>query len=130
MTETLSNRSGGRDVLLTVLVVEDEWLVRDMVARELSEVGYHVLQSETADEAIQLLAGQHVDLLLTDIRLPGILDGWALAEQARKRTPQLHVIYATAYSSEKPRPVANSTIIQKPYRLPDIVAAVGKRLRA
>lgn len=129
MTGTATGR-GSNDVLLTILVVEDEWLVRDMVARELSDVGYRVLQTETADEALTLLTQQHVDLLLTDIRLPGELDGWDLAEQARLRRSELHVIYATAYSTERPRPVPRSVIIQKPYRLPEIVAAVSKQLQA
>jgi CheY-like chemotaxis protein len=127
MTETATGRD---DVLLTILVVEDEWLVRDMVARELSDVGYRVLQSETADEAMILLAQHDVDLLLTDIRLPGELDGWDLAERARLRRPDMQIIYATAYSTERPRPVPRSVVIQKPYRLPEIVAAVSKQLQA
>ncbi|GGC63296.1 response regulator [Chelatococcus reniformis] len=127
MTETAKGRD---DAFLTILVVEDEWLVRDMVARELSDVGYRVLQSETADEAMILLAQHHVDLLLTDIRLPGELDGWDLAERARLRRPDMQIIYATAYSTERPRPVPRSVVIQKPYRLPEIVAAVSKQLRA
>lgn len=120
--------SGGSSGHVTVLVVEDEGLVRDMIARELADVGYRVLESETADEAASLLEREHIDLLLTDIRMPGHLDGWDLAERMRVKRPDVPVIYATGYSREEARPVSNSTLIQKPYRLVDLVDAVGRLL--
>ena len=69
----------------TILVVEDEELVRDMVAEELRDAGFHVLEAADGEAASSLLADDcSVDVLFTDIRLPGPLDGWAVAQLARQ----------------------------------------------
>ena len=110
----------------TILVVEDEWLVRDVIAQELEDAGYAVLQTDSAEQALQMLREQPVDLLFTDIRLPG-LDGWSLAEQARVLHPDLPVIYATGYTIEQPRQVPESFFLNKPYR-PSAVVRAAERL--
>lgn len=110
----------------TILVVEDEWLVRDVVARELEDAGYTVLESDSAERALEVLREREVDLLFTDIRLPGI-DGWSLAEEARILRPDLPVIYATGYTVEQPRQVPESFFLNKPYR-PSAVVKVAERL--
>jgi CheY-like chemotaxis protein len=87
------------------------------VADELEDAGYQVLTARTGEEGLVLLqASPEVDLLFTDIRLPGSLDGWSLAEAARRLRPGLPVIYATGYSIEKPREVPGSRFLTKPYR--------------
>jgi len=64
----------------TVLVVEDEQLMLDIVALELEDAGFAVLQAETGEDAISLLqTSERIDLLLTDIRLPGQISGWTVA---------------------------------------------------
>ena len=111
-----------------VLVVEDEALLLDVVATELEEVGYAVLRAETAEEALRWLrASDPIDLLFTDIRLPGHLDGWRLAEEARALRPSLPVIYATGYSAEQPRQVSDSRFILKPYR-PSLIIKTAQDL--
>lgn len=108
----------------SVLVVEDEPLILDIVADELSDAGFHVLQATTGEEAVAILEGdQAVDLLLTDIRLPGLLDGWCVAERARQRFTTLPVIYVTGYSGEPVRQVPDSILIMKPYRPSAVVKA-------
>jgi CheY-like chemotaxis protein len=108
----------------TILVVEDEWLVGEIVTQELEELGYRVLYTITAEDALKILDGdQMIDLLFTDIRLPGPLDGWQLAEHARTLRPALPVIYATGYTSEEPRQVPRSIFMRKPYRISGVVAA-------
>ena len=108
----------------SVLVVEDEPLILDIVADELSDAGFHVLQATTGEEAVAILEGtQAVDLLLTDIRLPGALDGWCVAERARQRFSALPVIYVTGYSGEPVRQVPDSVLIMKPYRPSAVVKA-------
>jgi CheY-like chemotaxis protein len=72
----------------TVLLVEDEILLSDVVAEELEAAGYQVLTALTGEEALMLLEAQDsVDLLLTDVRLPGGVDGWQVAAAARRTFP-------------------------------------------
>jgi len=77
----------------TVLVVEDEVLVRLMIADELREQGLHVLEASNADDALTILQSSlPVDLLFTDVRMPGRMDGVALARFAHSRFPWLKLI--------------------------------------
>ena len=108
-----------------ILLVEDEVLVRELLALELTEAGYHVLEAADGDEALaHLAAGHDLTLLLTDIRLPGAHDGWAVAAAARANRPDLPVIYITGYSEREVQPVPGGILFRKPFRAADIVAAV------
>ena len=70
---------------VTILVVEDEPLVLDMISQELTDQGFAVLEADTGEAALSIMEnGQTVDVLFTDIRLPGELDGWRLAATARE----------------------------------------------
>ena len=112
----------------TVLIVEDEALVREVATFEFEDAGYRVLGAEDGGTALALLAGEEqIDLLFTDIRLPGDIDGWTIADRARAMRPGLPVIYATAYSSESARPVADSRFVRKPY-LPTAIIATAREL--
>lgn len=109
---------------ISVLVVEDEPMILDIVADELSDAGFTVLQATTGEEAVDILnSDAAVDLLLTDIRLPGTLDGWCVAEHARERFSSLPVIYVTGYSALPIRQVPDSILLMKPYRPSAIVSA-------
>jgi CheY-like chemotaxis protein len=110
----------------TVLVVEDETLVRETIAGELEDAGFVVLEAETAEQGLEMLGQRPVAVLFTDIRLPGRMDGWELAEKARALYPNLPVIYATGYSAEEPRFVSNSIFLRKPYLPSAVIAAVEK----
>ena len=99
-------------------------MILEVVADELNDAGFDVHQASTGEEAMVLLAAQSsLDLLLTDIRLPGRLDGWSVAEQARERFAALSVIYVTGYSGTPARQVPGSVLIMKPYRPTAIVKA-------
>jgi CheY-like chemotaxis protein len=75
---------------MRVLVVEDEDLIRSMVVDDLVEAGFDVLQADSGDEALTYLdAAPPVDVLFTDIRMPGSTDGWQLAEKFRARDPRV-----------------------------------------
>ena len=112
----------------TILVVEDEAVLLDVVAAELADAGFRVLCAANAEEADGMLgAGAGIDLLFTDIRLPGRLDGWDLAERARALNPALPVIYVTGYSAEAPRQVSASVLVMKPYR-PSAIVRVARQL--
>jgi CheY-like chemotaxis protein len=110
------------------VLVEDEEMLLSAVSMEFEDAGYDVLCAGTAEQAYDLLrARPRVDLLFTDIRLPGQLDGWDLAERARALQPDLPVIYVTGYSNEQPRQVAESVLVMKPYRMSAIID-VARRL--
>jgi CheY-like chemotaxis protein len=110
----------------TVLVVEDESLVRETITAELEDAGFIVIEAETAEEGLEILEGKPVDVLFTDIRLPGRMDGWDLAERARDLHADLPVIYATGFSAEQPRFVADSVFLRKPYLPSAVLAAIEK----
>jgi signal transduction histidine kinase len=83
----------------TVLVVEDNDGVREYAVEVLEQLGYRVLAASDAKEALRLLSdGKHVDLLFTDIVLPGAITGRVLADQAKDMRPDLRVLYTTGYT--------------------------------
>ena len=111
----------------TILVVEDDPLVRNMIVWELRDAGYVVTEATTGEAALAALRQSRVDLLFTDIRLSAGIDGWSVAEEARALHPDLPVIYATGYTVEQPRAVPGGIFLHKPYR-PSAVINVAKSL--
>ncbi len=106
-----------------VLFVEDELLISDWVAEVLSEQGLDVQTTTNAANALEHLASVPVDVLFTDINLPGGMDGAALARRAREMRPDLPVIYASARASllKQDARVPGSIVVPKPYE-PALVA--------
>lgn len=113
----------------TILAVEDEALLLDVLTAELEDRNYRVLQALTGEAAISLLREriEEIDLLVTDIRLPGAADGWTVAEEARRLRSNLPVIYVTGYYAQASREVAGSVLIPKPYRAA-VIAATAQQL--
>jgi CheY-like chemotaxis protein len=83
-----------------VLVVEDETKLRKVAVRMLNRLGLQSLQAETAKDALELLADTHVDVLFTDIELPGGMNGTELADVAHDLYPELKVLFTTGYARE------------------------------
>lgn len=111
----------------TVLLVEDEWMLREVIADELADAGYAVTEASSGDRAIKLF-GQKFDFLLTDIRMPGVVNGWDLAEAARATQPHIAVIYMTGYSNVPERRVPDSQLIAKPFSASEIITLMrGER---
>jgi two-component system NtrC family sensor kinase len=82
-----------------ILLVEDDQNVRDFVASALQELGYQVDIAAEGKTALSILdSGKEIDLLLTDVVLPGGLNGRQLADKARKTRPNLRVLFATGYT--------------------------------
>jgi CheY-like chemotaxis protein len=109
----------------TILVVEDEPLLRLTVVEELAERGYTVLEAEDAETAFGIIEGvPGLDLLFTDIRLPGRHDGWHVAEAARRRFPGLPVLYTTGYAPDPQRAVPDGKTLRKPYPLAHLLLAL------
>jgi CheY-like chemotaxis protein len=108
-----------------VLLVEDEPLIRALIADEMAAAGYTVTEASNGREAMTALeASPDFDFLFTDIRIPGIVDGWGIAERARSLNPDIGVVYATGYSAEPPRQVEGSYLLTKPYKPEEAVRAL------
>jgi CheY-like chemotaxis protein len=106
------------------LVVDDEEMVREIVVWALEDMGFDVVGASSGDQAVDLLGRDAIDLLLTDIRMPGGIDGWTLAEKARAVMPDLPVIYVSGYSHEPPRMTKGSVFVQKPLRTETLRQAI------
>jgi len=101
---------------IRVLVVEDEFLICDWVAEALAEQGFAVHTVSNAVDALRHLASAPVDVLFTDINLPGGMDGAALARHARDIIPGLAVVYASArVMPDALTRVPGSIFVPKPY---------------
>ncbi len=114
-----------------ILIVEDEFLIRLTLSEVLVDEGYDVLEADTGDAALALL--QHepgVSVLLTDIQLPGSLDGRALVQRVREVLPTLPVIYMTGRPDSMTGQAtgAREMYVAKPYLPSDICAAVRRML--
>ncbi|WP_432331939.1 PAS domain-containing protein [Agrobacterium rosae] len=94
--QSLSPQSSGRE---TILVVDDEPLVRMIAAEQLQELGYTVLEADDGRSALEILNSDRViDLLVTDVGLPNGINGRQLAEAARVSRPELAVLFITGYA--------------------------------
>lgn len=112
-----------------VLVVEDDPLVRELVVEALREEGYEVIHAANGEQALAWCKRRIADVLVTDIKLPGEVDGWQIAELCREHDPGLRVIYATGFSPVEARPVPGSLTLQKPCQPDRIVKAVRQMRR-
>ena len=114
---------------ITILVADDDPDVRETIATILAEPGYTVVVASDGYEAVGLLADTWVNLLVTDVKMPGI-DGFELARQAKVMRPQLHVIYLSGYSTqdeEEAGPIYGP-ILRKPLRMTDLLGEVSRQL--
>ena len=113
-----------------VLVVEDEAFVREVLAEVLASEGFHVTEAACGDEAAGLFdRPERFDLLLTDVHMPGQLDGLAMAARARRKQPDLPIVVVTG------RPECNAGVsglqprcamVLKPYGLSAIMDAISR----
>jgi CheY-like chemotaxis protein len=110
-------------VPIRVLMVEDEILISEWVAETLEELGFAVYCAANAADALRYLASAPVDVLFTDVNLPGGMDGTALARRARELSPGLSVVYASArVMLDAKLRVPDSMFVPKPY----VPALVGR----
>jgi CheY-like chemotaxis protein len=113
---------------ISVLLVEDEALISMMVSDALSEVGFAVYEAATAEEALRYIgSGGAVDVLFTDINLPGGMSGTELAQAVRALKPDLRVVYASGRyrHDDLPDRVPDSLFVQKPYDLDRLCALLA-----
>ena len=118
-----------------VLRVEDEELIREILAEELREEGFEVIEAGTGDEAIRLLE-EHADfdVVCTDVRMPGKADGIDVAVHARGRIPTVPVLVVSGYASELGRRLEAVTpraaFLPKPFRFSQVSQALRALLPA
>src|SRR5205807_152349 len=117
----------------TVLVVEDNAALRRVVMRQLGELGYRVLAAENAAAGLKLLDWQSIDLILTDVVMPGGINGRELARRARQRWPGIKIVFTSGFSEARLNgdagPLAACTpLLSKPYRKEDLASAAREAL--
>jgi CheY-like chemotaxis protein len=109
---------------ITILVVEDEYFVRECIVSYLSDAGCAVVAAETGEHAIDICrSGVPVDVVFTDIQLPGSVSGFEVAETFRAGQADIPVVYASGNSGNRDRCVAGSLFFEKPYQPTEILTA-------
>jgi CheY-like chemotaxis protein len=117
----------------TILVVEDNTPLRRVATRQLRELGYRVLQAENAAAGLKLMERERVNLLLTDIVMPGGIDGRELARRTRQRWPRTNVVFTSGFSEVRlndgaPSQAPGTPVLSKPYRKEELANAVREAL--
>ena len=112
----------------TILIAEDEVVVRGVVADRLRAAGFLVIETSNAAEAVDVLQSHlQVDLVFTDIAMPGIMNGVMLARWIYLHRPQVRVVLASG-SPERARALPNEHLFLKPYDLREIEAYIRDAL--
>jgi CheY-like chemotaxis protein len=117
---------GGQE---TILIVEDDALVRNFVTSQLNSLGYTTLVASNAAEALALIEqGAALDLLFTDVVMPGAMNGRQLAEEVVKRRPSVKVLFTSGYTENAifhhGRLDPDIILLPKPYRKSDLARVV------
>ena len=112
----------------TILIVEDEPALAGALLEGLSNRGFHVWSAMTGEEAVEILWQQkeRIDWLFTNVRLPGAVNGWRVAEEFRFAHPLRAVIFANAPAMDESRLAPSNLFFPKPYRPADVIAALGR----
>lgn len=118
----------------SILVVEDNDSVRRLTERRLSELGYSVLTAENGVAALEVLAsGRHVDLVFTDVVMPGGITGIDLAREMRRHYPAIAVVLTTGYAEAMLRhdeqDAPGQIILRKPYHQSELALTVAEALK-
>jgi two-component system, response regulator PdtaR len=114
-----------------VLVVEDEPLVRMTAADELEEAGFQVLEAINADEALKVLEARSndVQVLFTDVDMPGSMDGIALAEEVYRRWPHVLLLISSGHARPHPDEIPDhGHFVPKPYIGPTLVRHITEMM--
>jgi two-component system NtrC family sensor kinase len=109
----------------TVLLVEDNPQVSDVTVELIGCLGYRVISTDCAAAALAVLqSGQPVDLVFSDVVLPGDLDGFTLAQRIKEDYPAMAVLLATGYTNAARAAKGDYPILRKPYQLSSLASAI------
>ena len=127
-----SGIEGGHE---TILVVEDDHLVRTFVVEQIQSLGYRTLAAADAAQALVIIDGPaEIDLLFTDMIMPGLMNGRQLADQALRRRDSLKILFTSGYSNEviihDGQLDAGVLLLAKPYRKSDLARMIRAALAA
>jgi PAS domain S-box-containing protein len=116
----------------TILAVEDNPGLRSLVVKQLKQLGYRCLEAESGPAALRVLEAEHVDLLFTDVIMPGGMSGYELGRAARTRWPHIKVLLTSGFPEEKingnGKPPWNMRLLLKPYRKEDLALTLREVL--
>ncbi len=118
------------EAVQTILIVEDDREIREVALAVLEATGYRVLEAASGDDAYRLLLAHpdlRVDVLFTDVVMPGRLDGIDLADAARELRPGLQVLFATGFANlvrDNRDLDMRGPVLRKPYRPADLRRAL------
>jgi len=109
-----------------VLIVEDEWLIRTNTMEALEAAGFEVVEAENADQAIAILTARiDINLVLTDVHMPGSMDGLKLAHFVRNRWPPVKIIATSGRALPAEGDLPDGVrFVQKPYTARQIAAVL------
>jgi PAS domain S-box-containing protein len=132
-TEAIPSAELARGEGETILAVEDNAALRRVVIRQLGELGYRALEAEDAACAQDLMERESVDLLLTDIILPGGIDGVELARWVSRRWPLTKVVFTSGFpearlNDDNGSLIPGVALLGKPYRKEDLAKAIRDAL--
>jgi CheY-like chemotaxis protein len=114
----------------TVLIVEDEPVVRGLIVEVLEDLGYRTLEAADGPAGLKILQSkQPIDLLVTDVGLPGV-NGRQVADQAREWRPDLKVLFITGYAENATRAAGFLDFGMEMITKPFAVEALGQRVRS
>jgi two-component system, cell cycle sensor histidine kinase and response regulator CckA len=117
----------------TVLLVEDEPMVRSVAERALTRHGYTVITADNGEDALAVLAkGEKIDLLISDVVMPG-MDGPTMVREARQSRPQLKILFMSGYAEEQLRKsidIENVNFLPKPFSVTELAEAARRTVGA
>jgi CheY-like chemotaxis protein len=109
-----------------ILIVEDEVLIRMTLAEDLRDAGYSVIEASNADAAFEYLkTGSQIDLVFSDIQMPGSLDGLELARRIRMERPSMPIILSSGHQGL----AEGAPFIAKPYRTERVISLISQMLQ-
>lgn len=109
-----------------VMVVDDEPLIRSLMTERLDLEGYTVLAASTAEEAIGILRDHAVQAVISDVRMPGPMDGIGLALWVREHEPEVSIILISGHDGSKvKRLLPRTPFFQKPFQVGEVVNELG-----
>lgn len=110
---------------ISILVVEDEPFIRMDLSGFLSDSGFHVLEAGNADEAVILLEQHDIALIITDVDMPGSMDGLKLARAVSDRWPPIRIIVVSGHRLVEITDIPDGSVFfAKPYDQPHLLASM------